>query len=145
MNKLNLVKILKGKEGIKLYSPLCGECTFVKIEEDTSDYPIVVKYTPFDNVLRFTIFGQYLNEKNAECLLFPSKDNRDWSTFSKKMTKRVPYGEYYFTIIMIYGKAFVIKITDVRNDSDNNNFDNRNYFIIEKEAQFIADKINKLF
>ena len=38
----NLVKLLKGREGMKLYSPICGECELVNINSQ-SDFPIQVR------------------------------------------------------------------------------------------------------
>lgn len=151
MDNLDLTKILKDKEGIKLYSPLCGECTFAGIDEDNLDYPIMIKYPPFNNILRFTISGQYINEKDAECLLFPSKENRDWSTFNPKW--RAKKGEKFYFVITPLSKPAYVQ-SDIDNyeeliDSDNRiNFDrclSGNYFKTEVEAQFIANEINKLF
>lgn len=85
-NKLNLVEILKGApKGTELYSPIFGECEFVEIRDSCQDYPIVVKALQSNNEgceFTFTASGTLYKEfKDAECLLFPSKDNRDWSTF----------------------------------------------------------------
>lgn len=77
---INLVEILKdAPKGTKLYSPICGECEFVGI----GDYPSHIKCeTLEDNCLwKFRSDGTFDIYKDAECLLFPSKDNRDWSTF----------------------------------------------------------------
>lgn len=79
MKKLNIAKILKNfPKGTKLYSPLCGACTLEKITY--ADF-IVVK-TNIDGVFSFNPFGQYYNSiQDSECMLFPSKENRDWNTF----------------------------------------------------------------
>ena len=83
---LDLVKILKdAPKGTKLWSPIYGKCTFLGIDEDGgnnehSDYPIDceadgVRYS-------FTKEGKLFEEySDTECVLFPSKENRDWSTF----------------------------------------------------------------
>ena len=83
---INLVEILKNApRGTKLWSPLCGECSLYGIDM-SSDVPIIVEVKDDKNnnecVLRFAANGKYFNRlTSAECLLFPSKDNRDWSTF----------------------------------------------------------------
>lgn len=83
MNKnLNLVEILKdAPKGTKLWSPLCGECELVAVEENYT-YPILCKASDGKEI-NFTKLGKYYSIlfKNGECVLFPSKENRDWSTF----------------------------------------------------------------
>lgn len=84
---IDLTKILKDcPNGWKLYSPLCGEVKFDSITEN-SDFPITV--------LNETI-NMYLTRKGtfcagiegAECILFPSKDQRDWSKFTAPWYKK---------------------------------------------------------
>lgn len=79
MEKINLVKILENySTGTNLYSPLFGEVTFMKIN-GSNQYPITV-LTSKGAVEDFTAEGQYSSQyKDSECLLFPSKDQRDWS------------------------------------------------------------------
>ena len=85
MNKnLNLVEILKdAPKGTKLWSPLCGECELVAVKEENCSYPILCK-TSDGHDIRFTDLGKYYGffYKNGECVLFPSKENSDWSTFN---------------------------------------------------------------
>lgn len=81
---IDLKEILKDcPKGIKLYSPICGDCTFVGITTNFRNYPISVKPNGFsDRTIEFSIDGKWDNEFNdGECLLFPSKDQRDWSKF----------------------------------------------------------------
>lgn len=76
---INIAEILKdAPRGTKLYSPLLGECKLYRI--DDSIQPIIVK--AYNELHYFTKYGQYLSTfSNSECLLFPSKENRDWSSF----------------------------------------------------------------
>ena len=86
MNKnLNLVEILKDCPiGTKLYSTIHGEVEFEKSRTD-GDYPIIFKYRDkncsqhLDNVTKDGCFAFY---NYGECILFPSKDQRDWSKFN---------------------------------------------------------------
>lgn len=86
MNKTNLVEILKDcPEGTKLYSMVHGEVGFNHIEID-SEYPIRVtalsKPGLYYNIL-LTKYGTLLNDyPKGECILFPSKDQRDWDKFT---------------------------------------------------------------
>ena len=80
---MNLVEILKDVPiGTKLYSPIYGECEFVGID-NMMEFPIRVRpcYSIKNGWDGFTKHGKKRDCKNAECLLFPSKENRDWSTF----------------------------------------------------------------
>ena len=86
MEILNLVEKLKDcPKGTKLYSPLFGEMEFLEIDDGVS-YPIKLRDIEQD-VVNFTRYGKYINCENGECLLFPSKDNRDWSTFKVEQSK----------------------------------------------------------
>lgn len=77
---MNLVEILKNvPKGTKLYSPLFGEVTFNCIQKD-EDWPIVIK-TDENKDAYFAENGKYNQYVDCECMLFPSKENRDWNTF----------------------------------------------------------------
>ncbi len=79
--ELNLVEILKNApKGTKLYSPMCGECSFMEVRE-TFHHPIIVTLTDGSN-LCFAKDGRWSSDHQGECLLFPSRENRDWSTFT---------------------------------------------------------------
>ena len=80
MGKINIAEILKDcPKGTKLYSPLCGEC---KLDTVTCN-SILVESITF-KILHFNEDGTYYEGyDDAECLLFPSKENRDWSTFQR--------------------------------------------------------------
>ena len=85
---LNLVEILKDcPEGTKLYSPIIGEVEFKRIKY--CDYPIVTCSKDGNRILSFTKEGLFFSE--GECImLFPSKDQRDWSKFKIKKPKFDP-------------------------------------------------------
>ena len=85
---LNLVEILKDcPEGTKLYSPVFGEVEFESINDIIG--PIVVT-TNTGNAECFTADGKMYTYYNGECLLFPSKEQRDWSKFKPKQPKFNP-------------------------------------------------------
>ena len=85
---LNLVEILKDcPEGTKLYSPVFGEVKFEGINDIIG--PIIVT-TNTGNAECFTADGKMYTYYNGECLLFPSKDQRDWSKFKIKKPKFDP-------------------------------------------------------
>ena len=78
---MNIAEILKKcPTGTKLYSPLFGEVEFVCVKDNT-EYSIrcATSYGDTPLFMRNGIyFGAY---PHAECMLFPSKDQRDWNKF----------------------------------------------------------------
>ena len=97
---LDLVKILKDcPRGTKLYSPLCGEVVLNNISENCIDYPIEVNYN--DGQLTFTRDGRYNRRFNGECMLYPSKDQRDWSKF------KVPVEKFDYSTLKPFDKVLV--------------------------------------
>ena len=94
--KINIAEIIKDKpNGIRLYSPIFGECTFCCVSEDTND--ICVKKHNGEKAL-FDSKGLYYN--TGEVMLFPSKQMRDWRKFFKKGDVLVCYEgkNPYYTI-----------------------------------------------
>lgn len=87
---IDLTKILKDcPKGWKLYSPLCGEVEFSAIKE-FDNYPIIVHHSKNGSLaVSFSKEGNYfLEAEGAECLLLPSKDQRDWSKFTAPWYKK---------------------------------------------------------
>ena len=94
--KINIAEILKNKkDGIRLYSPIFGECTFCCVREDTND--ICVNQHNGEKAL-FDSKGLYYN--TGEVMLFPSKQMRYWRKFFKKGDVLVCYEgkNPYYTI-----------------------------------------------
>lgn len=78
--KINIAEILKDKsKGIRLYSPIFGECAFSFVREETDD--VCVKKHNGEKAF-FNSKGLY--NILGECLLFPSKEMRDWNKFAWK-------------------------------------------------------------
>lgn len=79
---MNIAEILKKcPKGMKLYSPVYGEVEFVKVVDNRYDYYIscVNKRGFYES---FAIDGRLLPFiPDTECMLFPSKDQRDWNKF----------------------------------------------------------------
>lgn len=79
--KINIAELLKDcPKGMELYSPLCGKCYF-----DRLNYGTIICKKQNTQEITFTSEGYYMIPvfEGAECMLFPSKDNRDWSTFKR--------------------------------------------------------------
>ena len=84
--KIDLTKILKNcPKGTKLYTPVWGEVTFRKILNGMI-YAFSIE-TCNGNIC-LTKEGCYINKDGAECIIFPSKDQRDWSKFNAPWYKK---------------------------------------------------------
>ena len=87
-NNLNLVEILKDcPTGTKFYTPVWGEVSFEKIV-DGEVYTIEINTGSGYNYYHLTKEGCYIKSDDAECVIFPSKDQRDWSKFTAPWYKR---------------------------------------------------------
>ena len=76
--KVNIAAILKDKpNGIRLYSPIFGECAFCSVLKDTNCI-CVKKHNGVKEF--FDSKGLYYN--TGEVMLFPSKSMRDWEKLS---------------------------------------------------------------
>ena len=83
--KINIAEILKDCPiGTKLYSPLCGECTLHEVVKDK----IFIRTCSNERIVIFDEYGRYFND--SECLILPSKENRDWNTFKVDKPKFDP-------------------------------------------------------
>ena len=85
---IDLTKILKDcPKGFELYSPICGSCKFYGID---GFFKHLVCVTHKDgSFYMFTKEGYlYDGYHDVECVLFPSKDQRDWSKFTAPWYKK---------------------------------------------------------
>ena len=81
---INLIEILKDcPQGTKLYSTVFGEVKFDRIDTILS-HPIVVRIgrVEDDHTETFAADGRLYTYHNGECMVFPSKEERDWSKFN---------------------------------------------------------------
>ena len=83
MNKnIDLKKILEHcPRGTRLYTTTFGYVNF-KMLIPSSEYPIIVYCKDEINEKSFTADGKFMKHYDAECTLFPSKEQRDWNNFS---------------------------------------------------------------
>lgn len=87
---INLCEILKGHEGEIFYSPIIGYVTLQNINTLSNVYPLRFVDNKNCNIF-FTCDGRYFaNCDNAECIIFPSKDQRDWNKWIEEQKSKVP-------------------------------------------------------
>lgn len=83
--KINIVEILKDKpQGTKLYSSACGKCKLEEVDDKS------FKISFYNSKFGFMNGGEGHLDKNGklyddgECVVFPSKEMRDWRKFDWK-------------------------------------------------------------
>lgn len=83
--EINIVEILKDKpQGTKLYSSACGKCKLEEVDDKS------FKISFYNSKFGFMNGGEGHLDKNGklyddgECVVFPSKEMRDWEKFSWK-------------------------------------------------------------
>lgn len=106
-NKINIAEILRNcPQGMELYSPLCGKCVFDRLNMGT----IICKKQNTQEII-FTSEGYYMLPvfDDCECVLFPSKDQRDWSKFQRPFKD----GD---VVVNQMGKPFILKSFDLLSD-----------------------------
>ncbi len=100
MENINIAELLKGcPQGTKLYSPIFGDVYLDKIRP----HLVIVVTTDKeqgDIKEEFLYDGRY--GMNGECMLFPSKDQRDWNKFQRHFKD----GDI---IISEFGNPFILK------------------------------------
>lgn len=100
MNKnLNLCEILKDcPKGTKLYSPILGDCKFEEVRRDS----IVVRVGGYIFSINPNATFPLGNIDSKELMLFPSKEQRDWSKFKVKKPKFDPKTFNTFDKVLLY-------------------------------------------
>lgn len=108
----NLISILKHcPEGTKLYSPIYGEVILYSVNNRRIDV-IATNYSDETTHIAFSRLGRLiLGYSNAECVLFPSKDQRDWNKF------RIPTKKG--DVIMFNGQVPCLVTGDYSQDKKN--------------------------
>lgn len=85
---LNLYQILKDcPKGTKLWSPIWEDMILKEIDDNIP--MIVLTVNGFNDITLFPN-GTVYNLKDSECVLFPSKYQRDWSKFKVPVKKFDP-------------------------------------------------------
>lgn len=88
----DLTEILKGCNGVKLWSDICGDCTLIKIDHD-DEYPLTLQTKSRNGVdeISFCKDGRYVTLfTDGKCTLWPSKTLRDWSKFERPKNPNTP-------------------------------------------------------
>lgn len=83
---LNLCKILKDcPKGTKLWSPVWGDVVLKEIAGKV--FPAIILTASDFNDISLHSNGKMYDIEESECILFPSKNQRDWSKFKVPVKK----------------------------------------------------------
>lgn len=143
-NKINIAEILKDKpQGTKLYSSACGKCNLVSVDDKS------FKISFYNSKFGFMNGGEGYLDKNGklyddgECIIFPSKEMRDWSKFAWKKGDvlvsndggtEVIFDKWYDdTYTNFYSKHYL-------NSEDENNIKYNEAFLCTTERYSLEDK-----
>ena len=87
---IDLTKILKDcPKWTKFYTPVWGEVSFIEVRKNENCLSPIRIYNECSNYVDLDKKGRYFNCKgDEECILFPSKDQRDWSKFTAPWYKK---------------------------------------------------------
>lgn len=142
--KINIVEILKDKpQGTKLYSSACGKCKLEEVDDKS------FKISFYNSKFGFMNGGEGYLDKNGklyddgECIVFPSKEMRDWSKFQWKKGDvlvsndggtEVIFDKWYDdTYTNFYSKHYL-------NSEDENNIKYNEAFLCTTERYSLEDK-----
>lgn len=129
MNNINIAEILKDcPKGTKLYSPICGECEIINVEQDSIEVT-----APTTESFFFNWNGTYCTL--GEVLLFPSKDNRDWRMFRKPTIPKFKIGDK----IKLKGKNAPIKVINAVHGNSYNLFGGGLVDFIDQDDYVLAE------
>lgn len=142
--EINIVEILKDKpQGTKLYSSACGKCKLEEVDDKS------FKISFYSSKFGFMNGGERYLDKNGklyddgECVVFPSKEMRDWSKFAWKKGDvlvsndggtEVIFDKWYDdTYTNFYSKHYL-------NSEDENNIKYNEAFLCTTERYSLEDK-----
>lgn len=100
---MNIAEILRNApKGTKLYSTLCGEVTLDFVDSVN----FIHTKTSRGNDCTFFDDGKFNSDEDCDCLLFPSKNKRDWLGWQHELFKEgdiVTYDKGYLRIVKVTG------------------------------------------
>lgn len=142
--EINIVEILKDKpQGTKLYSSACGKCRLGEVDDKS------FKISFYNSKFGLMNGGEGYLDKNGklyddgECVVFPSKEMRDWSKFAWKKGDvlvsndggtEVIFDRWYDdTYTNFYGRHYL-------NSEEKNNVKYNETFLCTTERYALEDK-----
>lgn len=84
---INLCEILKEHEGETFYSPCYGYITLKAIKPYCY---FSLFFNDNNSEYKFTKYGKISTSNDADCVLFPYKDQRDWNKWIEEQKPKIP-------------------------------------------------------
>lgn len=127
--EINIAEILKDcPKGTKLYSPMYGSVNLQYVDFKKSRIHLSSGLIDIE----FNEDGRYAAE--GDCMLFPSKDQRNWSKFEAKAS-----ASYFFNEC---GKVWFRQGNETEEDIKRKEFGNN--FATFEQAEYAAKEVKKL-
>lgn len=134
--KLDLRKILRGHEGMPVYSPVFGPGTFVGFDDRLFSVSVRPEAGGEEDLCCFDTNGKYLDAPQGECLLFPSREERDWGKWAAEHTtepwRANPWGMYYYIDFSTFKAIYEVDNDDTACQL---HYELGNYFRTREEAE----------
>ena len=81
MEKINIYELLKGcPKGMELDCTMIDNVVFEKLDFSSSHHPIIIRRTDSNTTIHLTKYGQYSDEEDYKCIIFP-KGKTTWEEF----------------------------------------------------------------
>lgn len=139
---LGLDRILRGHEGERFYSPIFGTGRLDRVGGGI--FPIVMM-TDSDETYSFDRNGCHTLDDGAECLLFPSTENRDWGAWAAERTadpwRADPWAMYYYIDFSTFKAMFEVDRYDT---ACLLHYELGNYFRTREEAEAKIAEISEI-
>lgn len=107
---MNLCEILKGHEGETFYSPVFGIAILKEITNDSLQIKSVDKVIYLCKDGKYDIYG--------ECMLFPSKNQRDWNKWIEEQKPKVPETSKTWSDSLFNSNFIVYELSYIDNDKN---------------------------
>lgn len=93
---INLVEILKDcPKGTEFYSTVYGNITLDFVDKKNNTFTFCIHMIEDDGTpVSFTKEGKIYNIEDGECVLFPSKDQRDWNVWKTEQDWKNLWNQY---------------------------------------------------
>ena len=108
---IDLSKILKGcPVGTEFYHVVYGKVWFDDILNGDSDEYCFITFSLYDEshtIISITKKGTFSMRYDGECLIFPSKDQRDWSKFERFWDKPKKVEKFDPKVFQAFDKALL--------------------------------------
>lgn len=107
MNNIDLTQILKDcPKGTRFWTSTYGEVLFSSIENNLN-FPLKFYVKEYNGYIFLTKHGYHDKSEKGECIVFPSKDQRNWNVWKNKQINDIKVGDYVIGKDNLVGKVIM--------------------------------------